>query len=1140
MKKTQLKDALRNIRKQKVSFLSIIVIALLGVSIFLGLDYSAYGIKKNSSVFFNAQNFRDIELISTLLFTEEDLADMRRTDGVTDVEAVWQVSAKASCGADSQDVHVLSLTERMNQVQLISGRLPETAGECAVEQKLAEELGWTAGDEILLTNAAGSTVQYLTGDRFLVTGIANHPDHNNTMAAEIPYVLVTREAFDRETLDGCCMKAEIAIEKDPDADRFSEGYEAATAAVIERLEALSQTAAPRRDAGVRDQFQTEIDSRQQELDEAKAELAAARSELDEGWITLREGEQELSDAQKKLEEAEEQLEDGRQQLEASQLQLTQAEKELRAAKAELDAGAAALKPAKEQLDSAKAELESGWDELEDAKAQIRGGIRSAIESAVGESSLSWAGRMPANVDSKNATAMPFWITTDYCCDLNQPLSENLYAFVYSDAISDEDLQAAYESRMGSSEGFDAEKVRASLAAAASLAAGACESDYSSLQSACAQWDEGHAQYIEGLTDYQTGLAQYEEGLAAYEAGTSQYENGLADYQRGLAQYNDVKAQYEQGLIGTENGRKELDENKARLEEGESDYNDALPKIADGEQQLTKAREQLEELEPCRWMIFNARGNLGYIQIEIAAENLLSLESTFALLFVLVGALVIFATVSKMVDEDRTQIGTTKALGFFNREIFAKYLSFGVTATVAGTVLGILTARFFMEGFVLSGYNIYYTFNLTKPAVTLIPTLAALLVGAALSVAAVLAASWALLRTPAIRLMQAKIPVGAKKAGTDRKHALSLYSRLILLNMRTDIRRVIVTVVSVAGCCALVVIGVTLKTSMSGSLSKQFDGIVDYDWLVNYNPEEADTAEAEIEKLLQDAGTEYMPVHFTNITYRVSNIQTAELFCGDLDRLENFYHLRDWKTGAPSEPSDDGILIQRRIAETYGIDMGSSFEITIDGTRTASVAVAGIFEHYVGRPMVMSPACYERLFGEACTPNAFFVRLGGASASALEEQLRSVEGFASITSADSGKAVFEASTGVLNTLVALFIFMAAVMAGVVLMNLTSIYVLQKKRELTIMRINGFTVKEVVGYMLRETVLTTTLGILIGMAAGSAIAYKIIRTLEQVFLQFDRGLSVPAWMIGAAMTVLFTVLVNMVALRPVKRLKLTDVN
>ena len=201
-------------------------------------------------------------------------------------------------------------------------------------------------------------------------------------------------------------------------------------------------------------------------------------------------------------------------------------------------------------------------------------------------------------------------------------------------------------------------------------------------------------------------------------------------------------------------------------------------------------------------------------------------------------------------------------------------------------------------------------------------------------------------------------------------------------------------------------------------------------------------------------------------------------------------------------------------------------------------VAGVFEHYVGNPIVISPAYFERVFLQSCEPNAFFVRLNGADKAALGEALRGVRGFLKTTGSDYAKTIFDASTNVIDKIVLLFIFMAAVMAGVVLMNLTSIYVLQKKRELTIMRINGFTSREVVSYMLRETVLTTLLGILIGLWIGTAVALKICLTIEQTTIQLDRAPSMLGWAAGVGLTVLFTVLVNLVALRPVKKLKLTD--
>ena len=1129
MKKTQIKDTVRNIRKQLVSFLSIIVIALLGVSIFLGLDYSSVYIRENASDYFGAQKARDIELLSTLLFSQDDLDDIRSTEGVADAEGVRQVRGMASSGGDRVEVDVISLTERLNLPQLGEGRLPETDTECAAERVLAEEMGWSVGDEIFLRDAQGSTLPYLKAERFTLTGIADHPDHNNTMVAGVRYVMVRPEAFDADALDGCFMKVEAAIGKETALDRYSDEYLSAVGAVKDRLETLAASAGSRRDAAVREQYRTEIDKAQTALDDARAELSEGRRTLDEGWTAYNEGERQLADAKSELDEAQRQLADAKSKLDEAQPQLDDAKARLEDGKAQLDAGAV-------QLAGPRNRLSEGWNELENAKERIRAGIRGAVESAMGSAAgqISWAGRQSVDVSAGPATAMEFWITSGYCCDLNQSLSENASSFVYSGQITDEMLREVYIELRGSDDGFDADAARAALAAAAGVAARAYENDYNTLQSACRQWDEGDREY------WYNGVIPYYLSYRSYQLGLAEYNEKLAEYEAGLAEYEEGKAQYEQGLLDFEDGQKELDENRKRLEDGEKDYEDGLKRLEDGEKTLSETRESFEELKPCRWLVFDMNSNAGYVQIDMAGGNLKSLESTFAALFILVGALVIFATVSKMIDEQRTQVGTTKALGFFNREVFAKYLCFGITAAVLGAALGILAARYALEGLVLDGYDKYYTYPLTLSGVTALPTLAVLLAAAALAALAVWAASARLLRTPAIRLMQPKVPAGANKSGGKEKPALSLYSRLILLNMRADLKRVVVTIVSVAGCCALIVIAVTIKTALRGSLDRQYHGIVDYEWQLNFSPEESETAEAEIAALLDAAGADYTPLYRAELTYNLGGLQSAELFCGDLDEIGRLYRLQAPRSGETLAATDEGILIQKRVSEAFELSPGDEFEIALDGVKTAEVSVAGVFEHYVGRPMFMSPACFERTFGESAVPNAFFVRPGGADAEALEAALHAVKGFSGITPADAGRATFEASTGVINTLVALFVFMAAVMAGVVLMNLTNIYVLQKKRELTIMRVNGFTVKEVVNYMLRETLLTTALGILLGLAVGSGIAYRICRTLDQPFLQLVRDPSIPAWLVGAALTLVFTALVNVAALRPVKNLKLTDVS
>ena len=183
-----------------------------------------------------------------------------------------------------------------------------------------------------------------------------------------------------------------------------------------------------------------------------------------------------------------------------------------------------------------------------------------------------------------------------------------------------------------------------------------------------------------------------------------------------------------------------------------------------------------------------------------------------------------------------------------------------------------------------------------------------------------------------------------------KHVLPLYSRLILLNIRSDLKRVVVTIVSVAGCCALVVIGFTLKSAVEGALQKQYDRVVNYDGRIKFDSDAAENASAEIRQLLDSEGIDYTEFYDGVVTFRIRDILVGELLCGDISQISSFYHLLDWKTDEPLSPTDEGILIQKRTAESYDLKVGSELELTLANSRRATVRVAGIFDNYIGRVM----------------------------------------------------------------------------------------------------------------------------------------------------------------------------------------------
>ena len=330
----------------------------------------------------------------------------------------------------------------------------------------------------------------------------------------------------------------------------------------------------------------------------------------------------------------------------------------------------------------------------------------------------------------------------------------------------------------------------------------------------------------------------------------------------------------------------------------------------------------------------------------------------------------------------------------------------------------------------------------------------------------------------------------------------------------------------------------IRSGLRKSKILQYNNITTYDMVVNYTADDEEQIESDLREILTANGCDFVSLTRLNVTYQMDNLQVADLLCCDIKEIEPFFRVNDWKTGEPSRLSDKGVLIQRRIAETYGIGVGYTFTIAVNGTKEEMVRVDGIFENYSGRFIIISPGYYRKLYGEEPAHNAFYVRLNGADADALEEKLMSVEGYEGMTRADADAEIVDATTSSINTMVAIFIFLAGVMAGVVQLNLTNMYIMQKKPELIIMRVNGFTTKETIHYVLRETVVTTVLGILLGIGVGAGVAYRIIRTLEQSFFQFYRGVDPAAWAIGAALTVLFTVVVNAIVLRKTKDLKLTD--
>ena len=1129
MKRTQRKDALRNILKQKVSYASIVVIAMLAVMAYLGISFAAHALSDQAARFFDRMHFRDAEVISTLLLNEEDLAAIRAVDGVKDVEAVYQTGGTIEVHTTRESVAVVSLTDRVNTVELKDGRLPQSSDECVLEYDLAKTLKLSVGDKVRVLGAKTDIPEYLKQNEFTVVGFALHPDFYCSTIAQLSgqrYVLVRPDTFDHEALRNCCMRAVVAYDKPDGTMMYDRSYTKLASAVTERVKELTEPRAALREAEVRGIYEEEIANGQKKLDDAKKELDEGRKTLDEKQQELKDGEREFAEKEALLKDAERQLKEGKQKLEDADRTLKDSKQQLDEGKAQLDAGKAQLDAGKRKLDSAKNTLNETYAQIEDKKADIRDRMKNAVARILGDTfadAIHWAGPSSVNVDDPNASASTFAITDNISLDLSASLDGLL-----NNAVMRLLSGTEYESRAQEilDELFADENYR-QLADA-----------YDNALSGLHQWDEGHEKYLSGLRTYRSGEAKYRENLAKYNEGLAKYEDGLAQYEAGLAEYEENLAKYNDGLKELEKGRQLLEDGRRQLREGEEKYAAALAEYEEGLKKLADAKAQLEKLDPCRWVVLDADGNVGYVHAKTSAQNISRIGMTFSLLLVLVGALVIYATCGRMIEEQRRLVGTTKSLGFFNREVLGKYLVFGLTATLLGVVLGTLIGYFVIEKIVLVAHQSFYTDGVILRSFRPIEALIAMLAGALLSFVAVWSACASLVRAPARELMQERVPAGPRRAKRG-KSRLSLRSRLILRNVRSDKKRVIVTMISIAGCCTLLMIGFTLQHGISKAISKQFDEVMHFEQELRFDPDASETAQNEIEDVLIENGVSHAALNVQTMLVSVHGEMTPfQIYTASEEALTQFYTLTDVKTGQPTAPDGTGLMMHKRFCESMKLDVGDKLTVYDGKMNPHTVTITGIYDNYFGRIAFLSEEGYRSIFGSDPVPNTHWLS-GCKDAEALNKALYPIKGYKGMSSIVEKRRSGEQIAKILTLITAVLIICSGLMAYFILLNLTGMYLAQKQRELTVMRINGFTTKEVIRYVSGETVFTTGCGIVLGVGLGLGLGYAILRILEQMHVQFVRTPSLLGIFLSVVITAFFSAVINAIALRKVKKLKLTDV-
>ena len=1171
MKKTRWIVLLRDIRKTWVSFLSIIVFVSLGVAIFLGIKWNEPALSQAMDRYLDEHRYHDLQMVFPYGFTEDDAAAVAALAGVSAVEGAYNAYGTAQVGGDRCILNIQSLTDTMDHAEVLEGELPAAADEVAVERLLAEALELHLGDTLPIGALRGGK-PCLKNSEFTITAIVEHPSFTRAETdysrgftdigdgSADGYVLVAKTAFDTEMYDGCFSQLLIRGTGLDALNSLGSVYQQKAGALKEKLEALGAQRAALRSDDLYDRAgeqiadaEQELADGQQELESGKQEYADGEKRLDAAKVQIADGEKQIAENEKKLADGKQQYADGlaayadgAAQLRAGRATLT-AELEENGYPTDLDEAEKQLKTDREKAADIKDLLMRTLTQVElyneDHDSASEEEIKQILVDTLELLGVSEDINVETTQDAKKAVEKAQEYLEKYGSDAVVTATVNVL-LPYLKLTAD---QAGVNTLLGRLDAADillASYTMLDKDTRLTLLMTIVVNENPDLSVA--------PETLQALIDVvDDSLAQLDKGL-----------KGIADYRAGAAALSAASARLAEASRQIEEGEQQLADAKKKLAQAKRDYAAGTQKlaqarqdIADGEQTLAEntrlladAQAELEDFVRYeQWTVQIRTDNPSVATAKFYAQSSRRLCYSMALLFVFVGLMVCFTSITRSINESQTIAGVQKALGFRSREILAHYMAYSLLAAAIGVLVGYALGFFGIESVINDAYAKLYVIG----AITNVYVVPEALVIAVVELALIALATWLpcrkLLRRPAVELLKGENYAGGRTRFYEKWRVwqrMSLYTQTTVNNLMNDGARIIATLVGITGCTALIVMSLSLRSSILSTPVRHFERIWIYDASLV-----SDTAvpggHQALEQVLDESGVDYTSVRREAVYIRdeTGTLNQADLIAPeDAEDLRAFIHLDDYRTGRPLSLTDDGVIVSYTYAKHYGLKAGDTLHLLDTAGRSHDCVVSGISQHYLSSmQVVMTPSCYQHLMGWAAQSNTLYLRYGAADRNAVAQKLQTTEGYFSLTD-ESAKwiAKFQEFSGSVMLVVYIGLSLSVTMALLVLLNLNIVCVNEKTNELVVMRINGFSIRAVKAYLYRDNIVLTALGILGGVGIGLALGRCVLEILQKIGDNFYTTPNLTDCLIGAGLAALFSLATNLIALRRVNTLSVSDLS
>ena len=1188
MKSALLKTSLREIKNTRNRFFSIFGIVALGVGFFSGIKAAPPDMRISADKYYDETKLMDFRLVSTYGFDEKDISALEQIDGAEVYPSYFADLLSYSEGTNPEAARVFSIPEDdslINTITLTGGRMPEAADECIVNASDMNGSFLKEGAKVYFTDADGenpedmlSCTEYTVVGSYMSSMYIDKTSYGSTSVGNgsignVYYIPAENFCVEYNT--------EVYV-RFPELDKpnsYEDEYENRIDELTKQLEEVADVRSVERFDEIMSEANEELDKAKKELadaeKEANDEIADGEKEIADAKDKLADAEIEIADAEKELADGEQKLIDAREELDQGYIDLAEgkaeyekeiadAEQKIADGEREIEENAQKLADGeKEYLDGLK-EYEDGYKKFLEGKDEYETGL-AEYESGKAELDTQYITWQQGYAEYETGMAQ----LQESKTQLDTAAAQLSQLIMYYGESSPEYIAAKTQYDMGMAQ-YNA-GLEQLTAAKAELDGGkglidggyaklyeakkqleeakiVIEENEKTLADAKTELDKAAAEIEDGKLKLEEGRQTLEESKAELEQAKLDAEKEFADAEQALI---DGEAEYEQGIIDLEEGRKELEDGKKEyedgkkeLEDGEKEFADgkaeAEEKIADAKAELAEAEADLADLEQPEWYVFNRNDNPGYSEYGENANRINNIASVFPVFFILVAALVCLTTMGRMVEEQRTQIGTLKAMGYTNSEIIFKYMFYAASATLSGAVVGVLAGMQLFPTVIILAYGIMYNLpelctpiDVPNAVISITVCLAAMLVTVFFSCKSALSEQSA-------QLMRPKAPKIGKRIFIERITPIwkrfNFSNKVTARNLFRYKRKMFMSTIGIAGCTALLLTGFALYDSINDIIRLQYGEIQFYDGIVVYDGEkypEADDISADI---ISEYG-ESVNVYQKQMT--VSN-DTADVDAyiavpSDPEKFMEFFTLRSRQTGEHYTLTDGTVYIDEKMSLLLGgVTGGDKLTISKSDTEKVDVTLTAYFENYPGHYVYMTENTYKELFEEEPQYNSLYFshNLTTDEEDGLAERILKTDGTLTVSFSTAIKENYTNMLSALTMVIVVVIVSAGALAYVVMYNLTNINITERIREIATLKVLGFYDKEVDAYIFRENILLTLMGTAVGLFMGIFLAQFIITTAEVDLVMFGRNIYAGSYILAAVFTLVFSLLVTFVMHKKLK--------